>query len=80
MDMLEAVKENLNIDFCDDDEFIKQKISAAVNYAEDYQHMAVGYYSENAMPAATQTKSQITRQNANLILLCRCDQISDTAS
>ena len=54
MDMLEAVKKNLNIDFCDDDEFIKQKISAAVNYAEDYQHVAAGYYSENIMPAATE--------------------------
>ena len=54
MDMLEAVKKNLNIDFCDDDEFIKQKISAAVNYAEDYQHVAAGYYSETAMPAATE--------------------------
>ena len=34
MDMLEAVKKNLNIDFCDD--------------------VAAGYYSENAMPAATE--------------------------
>lgn len=28
--------------------------TAAVSYAESYQHIAEGYYSENAMPATTE--------------------------
>ena len=37
-----------------DDELLKGYIAAAVSYAESYQHIPEGYYTENAMPATTE--------------------------
>lgn len=36
------------------DELLEGYITAAVSYAESYQHIAEGYYSENAIPATTE--------------------------
>ena len=52
--LLEKVKANLIITHTADDELLTQYITAAVSYAESYQHIAEGYYSENAMPATTE--------------------------
>ena len=52
--LLEKVKANLILDHTADDALLEMFITAAVAYAESYQHIAEGYYSENAMPATTE--------------------------
>ena len=52
--LLEKVKANLILDHAADDALLEMFITAAVAYAESYQHIAEGYYSENAMPATTE--------------------------
>lgn len=52
--LLEKVKANLILEHSADDELLTQYITAAVSYAESYQHIAEGYYTENAMPATTE--------------------------
>ena len=51
---LERGKANLILDHAADDALLEMFITAAVAYAESYQHIAEGYYSENAMPATTE--------------------------
>ncbi len=51
---LPKVKENLILEHSADDGLIEQFITAAVSYAESYQHLPAGYYSENAMPHTTE--------------------------
>ena len=53
-DLLEKVKANLILEHSADDELLSQYITAAVSYAESYQHIPAGTYSENAMPATTE--------------------------
>ena len=52
-DLLEQVKQNLIITFSDDDSLIISFISAAISYAEGYQHLEEGYYKENEMSERT---------------------------
>lgn len=52
--LLEKVKANLILEHSADDELLSQYITAAVSYAESYQHITEGYYMENAMPATTE--------------------------
>ena len=52
--LLEKVKANLILEHNADDELLQLYITAAVSYAESYQHIAEGYYSTNAMPATTE--------------------------
>lgn len=52
--LLEKVKANLILTHSADDELLSQYITAAVSYAESYQHIEEGYYSENDMPATTE--------------------------
>ena len=52
--LLEKVKANLILEHTADDELVQMYITAAVSYAESYQHLAEGYYSENAMPPTTE--------------------------
>ena len=52
--LLPKVKANLILEHDADDELLKGFIRAAVSYAESYQHIGVGFYSENAMPATTE--------------------------
>ncbi len=52
--LLEKVKQNLILDHSADDALLQSYITAAVSYAESYQHIAAGYYSENQMPATTE--------------------------
>ena len=52
--LLTKVKQNLIISHTADDVLLTSYIAAAVSYAESYQHIAAGYYTENAMPATTE--------------------------
>ena len=54
MTLLEKVKANLILAHSADDELLQMYINAAVSYAESYQHLSEGYYSENAMPPTTE--------------------------
>lgn len=53
-DLLEKVKQNLIVEHTVDDALIKSYIAAAVSYAESYQHIPAGSYTEKAMPATTE--------------------------
>ncbi len=52
--LLYKVKENLIITHNEDDELLKNYINAAICYAESYQKVGTGYYSENIMPPTTE--------------------------
>jgi len=53
-DLLPNVKENLIISHNADDTLITGYITAALSYAESYQHIAAGFYETNPMPATTE--------------------------
>ena len=52
--LLEKVKQNLILDHAADDALLKGYIPAAVSYAESYQHIPAGTYSEKDMPPTTE--------------------------
>lgn len=52
--LLARVKDNLILNHSEDDALIESYISAAIAYAESYQHVPEGYYTENPMPATTE--------------------------
>lgn len=52
--LLPKVKANLVLEHNEDDDLLKGYIRAAVSYAESYQHIAEGFYSENPMPPTTE--------------------------
>ena len=52
--LLDKVKQNLIISHTADDVLIQSYITAAVSYAESYQHLTAGYYDVNTMPATTE--------------------------
>jgi hypothetical protein len=52
--LLKKVKANLILQHDEDDALLQQFITAAVNYAESYQHIPVGTYAEKAMPPTTE--------------------------
>ena len=52
--LLEKVKANLILDHTADDDLLRGYITAAVSYAESYQHIREGYYSGNEMPPTTE--------------------------
>ena len=52
--LLEKVKQNLILDHGADDELLKSYITAAVSYAESYQHIPTGTYAEKDMPPTTE--------------------------
>ena len=45
--LLEKVKQNLILEHSADDTLIEGYITAAVSYAESYQHLPEKYYSDN---------------------------------
>lgn len=53
-ELLQKVKQNLILEHNEDDELLKMYITAAVSYAESYQHISENYYSENPMPPTTE--------------------------
>jgi len=52
-DLLQKVKKNLIIEHSEDDGLIESYITAAVSYAESFQHVSEGYYLSHEMPATT---------------------------
>lgn len=52
--LLEKVKKNLILEHDEDDELLQSYITAAVSYAESYQHIPEKYYTENEMPPTTE--------------------------
>ena len=52
--LLQKVKQNLILEHTADDELLKGYITAAISYAESYQHIPENYYSENPMPPTTE--------------------------
>lgn len=53
-DLLTKVKQNLILEHSADDTLLQSFITAAVSYAESYQHIPENYYAENIMPATTE--------------------------
>ena len=53
-ELLSKVKANLILEHSADDELLKGYITAAVSYAESYQHIEAGYYSTHDMPPTTE--------------------------
>ena len=54
MTLLEKVKDNLILEHSADDELLQGIIRAAVSYAESYQHIPEGFYTDNSMPPTTE--------------------------
>ena len=52
--LLDKVKANLILEHNEDDELLKMYLTAAVSYAESYQHIPEGFYSSNPMPPTTE--------------------------
>ena len=53
-ELLQKVKQNLILDHTADDGLLRSYITAAVSYAESYQHIEAGYYTDHAMPPTTE--------------------------
>ena len=53
-ELLSKVKLNLILDHNVDDALLTGYITAAVSYAESYQHIEAGYYSGHPMPPTTE--------------------------
>lgn len=54
MTLLEKVKANLILEHSADDELLQMYITAAVSYAESYQHLPENHYKEHPMPPTTE--------------------------
>ena len=52
--LLEKIKRNLILDHAADDALLKSYITAAISYAESYQHIPEGTYAEKPMPPTTE--------------------------
>jgi len=52
--LLEKVKANLILEHDQDDALLQNLISAAINYAESFQHIPTGTYAENPIPPTTE--------------------------
>ena len=53
-ELLQKVKQNLILEHNKDDDLLKMHITAAVSYAESYQHIPENYYCENPMSPTTE--------------------------
>lgn len=53
-ELLTKVKQNLILEHSADDVLLVNYITAAVCYAESYQHLEQGYYTDNPMSATTE--------------------------
>lgn len=54
MSLLEKVKANLILGHSEDDALLEHYLTAALHYAESYQHLPVGHYSETLIPPTTE--------------------------
>ena len=53
-DLLTMVQQNLMLEHSAFDGLLVNYITAAVSYAESYQHLEQGYYTDNPMSATTE--------------------------
>ena len=53
-ELLTKVKQNLILDHAADDALLESFITAAISYAESYQHIPAGTYSVEPMPPTTE--------------------------
>ena len=53
-ELLAKVKANLILEHSADDALLESYITAAVSYAESYQHIPAGTYNNSPMPATTE--------------------------
>ena len=53
-ELLNKLKANLILTHDEDDELLKSYITAAVSYAESYQHIPQGTYQNTTMPPTTE--------------------------
>lgn len=53
-ELLQKVKSNLILEHGADDDLLRGFIRAAVSYAESYQHIPEGHYTEHDMPPTTE--------------------------
>lgn len=53
MTLLENVKANLILEHSEDDELLETYIAASISYAESFQHLEEGFYSDNEMSPVT---------------------------
>ena len=53
-ELLQKVKANLILDHTADDDLLQSYITAAVSYAESYQHIPEGTYADAPMPPTTE--------------------------
>ncbi len=53
-ELLTKVKQNLILEHSEDDVLLVNYITAAISYAESYQHVEQGYYTDNPMSATTE--------------------------
>ena len=53
MTLLEKVKANLILEHSADDELLQLYITAAIWYAESYQHLSENFYADYTMPSTT---------------------------
>lgn len=53
-ELLRKVKENLILEHSADDGLLRGYLTAAISYAERYQHIPEGAYKELPMPATTE--------------------------
>ena len=52
--LLMKVKQNLILEHFEDDELLRGYITAAISYAESYQHIPAGAYQIDPMPPTTE--------------------------
>lgn len=52
--LLDKVKANLILEHNQDDQLLESYITAAISYAESFQHFQAGYYSGVLMPPTTE--------------------------
>ncbi|MBR3298940.1 MAG: head-tail connector protein [Clostridia bacterium] len=52
--LLQKLKANLILEHSADDALLEGYLTAAIAYAESYQHIEEGYYSGHDMPATTE--------------------------
>ena len=53
-ELLKKVKQNLILEHNEDNDLLTGYITAAISYAESYQHIPAGTYSEKDMPPTTE--------------------------
>jgi len=69
MTLFEKVKKNLILEHDEDDELLQMYIAAAVNYAESYQHLPAGTYSESDADGETGEASRFPPTTEQAVIM-----------